>query len=84
MSVAPIKLVTNPTASEEVKESVVRLLRDTLTEAEAGQIDCVAIIIGRVDGQWLDRCSTTMCFSEAIGRLEITKQEWIEQYLRNR
>lgn len=81
---APVKLVTKPTAADEVRESVTRLLRDTLAEAESGEIDCVAIIIGHTDGEWSDRCSTTTRFSEAIGRLEITKQEWIAQYLAER
>lgn len=81
---SPIALVTKPTAAAEVQESVVRLLRDTLAEAEAGKITTVIIIIAHADGQWTDRCSDTEHFSDAIGRIEITKQEWIAQYLRNR
>lgn len=81
---ASVTLVTKPTAAEEVRESVIRLLRKTLDEAEAGQIETV-IIIGRApDGEWINRASETNHFSDAIGRLEITKAEWIAQYLEQR
>jgi hypothetical protein len=81
---SPVALVPKPTAADEVKESVVRLLRDTLAEAERGNVDCVIMIVGHPDGAWSDRCSSTTRMSEAIGRLEITKQEWVQQYLENR
>lgn len=78
------QLVTKPTADAEVKASVLRVLRETLEQAERGEIDCVVMILGHPDGEWTDRTSETVKFSEAIGRLEITKSEWIAQYLRNR
>jgi len=77
-----IKLVPPVSAKEEARQSVIKLLRKTLEEAEAGQLQSVVMIIESVDGTWADRASETIKFSEAIGRLEITKQEWIAQYLK--
>lgn len=82
MSIA--SLVPKPTANEEVRESVVRLLRWSLEQAEAGNVDTLIMILGHPDGEWSDKVSETVKFSEAIGRLEITKQEWIAQYLKGR
>ena len=79
----PLALVPKPKASDEVRESVVRLLRKSLEEAEAGDIVSVIMIFRNADGEWTDRCSDTEKFSEDIGRLEITKQRWIAQYLSN-
>jgi hypothetical protein len=79
-----IKLVPGPTAKDDVRESVLRLLRKTLEEAEAGQVQSLTMIIEAPNGEWINRCSDTVKFSEAIGRLEITKQEWIDQYLKER
>lgn len=81
---APIALVAKPTVAEEVRESVVRLLRGTLAEAEAGEVSTVVILVGHINGDWFSRCSDTEHFSEAVGRVEIIKQEWIAQYLRDR
>lgn len=81
---APIQLVTKPKVEDEVRESVLRALRQTLEQAEAGEIDTVIMILGHPDGEWSDRCTSTTKLSEAIGRIEITKQEWIAEYLRGR
>lgn len=81
---APIALVPKPKADEEVRESVVRLLRDSLEQAERGEVDTVIIILGHPDGEWSDRCSSTEKLSAAIGRIEITKQEWVAKYLKER
>jgi hypothetical protein len=82
--VTAITLVPKPKAADEVRESVLRLLRDSVAQAERGEVDTVIIILGHPDGQWSDRCSSTDKLSAAIGRLEITKQEWILQYLKHR
>ena len=79
----PVALVPKPKASDEVRESVIRLLRKSLDEAEAGEIVSAIMILRRADGEWIDRASTTERFSEDIGRLEITKQKWIAQYLQD-
>lgn len=82
--VDPIKLVVKPTTLDEVKESVVKLLEQTLKEANEGSITTIVMLIEYIDEDWADRISSTVNFSKAIGRLEITKQEWIDKYLRNR
>lgn len=79
-----VSLVTHPTAAEEVKASVVKLLRNALELAETGEIESVVLILGHTSGEWTDQVSETVKFSEAVGRLEITKQEWINQFLRER
>jgi hypothetical protein len=78
---APINLVPPPTPADIVRESVVATLRQTLEEAERGEIECVAIVICRPGGAWKPRVSTTDNFSGMIGRLEIAKYEWIADYL---
>jgi hypothetical protein len=80
----PIKLVSKPTASDEVRESIIKVLRDTLNEAVAGEIRSVVVLAEYADGEWINRASDTLEFSKAIGRLEITKQEWVAQYLKNK
>ena len=77
----PISLVTKPSADEEVRESVVRLLREALAQAEAGEVDTVLMILGHPDETWSDIASETVSFSHAVGRLEILKQKWIAKYL---
>jgi hypothetical protein len=79
----PIALVPKPKAADDVRESVTRLLRDSLDQAERGEVDTVIIILGHPDGEWSDRCSSTEKLSAAIGRLEITKAEWVAQYLQD-
>jgi hypothetical protein len=79
-----IGLVAKPTAEDDVRESVIRLLRKTLEEAEAGEVDSLVMIVGCPNGEWSDRASETVKFSEAIGRLEITKQDWIARFMRDR
>lgn len=76
----PLALVPKATASDEIRESVVKLLRKSLEEAENGDIVSVIMILRHPDGEWSDRCSATGAFSEDIGRLEITKQQWIARF----
>jgi hypothetical protein len=78
---AVLSLAPRPKAEDEVRDNVVKLLAGALEEARNGEITSVIVILQRADGDWSDRASDTLKFSEAIGRLEILKQEWIEQYL---
>lgn len=77
----PVVLVPKPKASDEVRDNVIHLLRKTLAEAENGEITSAIMIFKNAAGEWINRCSETEQFSESIGRLEITKQEWIAKYL---
>jgi hypothetical protein len=78
---APVNLVPPPKAEQRIRESVVAILRETLQEAEAGEIECVMMIVVRPGGGWQPRISATDNFSGMIGRLEIAKQEWVIDYL---
>ncbi len=72
------------TVENEVQESVVGVLKEYLAKAEAGQLNCVIVIAGFLDGMWTDDMSSTLDFPTAIGRLEIAKQEWIAQELNSK
>lgn len=76
-----LTVIPKKTIDAENKESVVRILKTTLEEAERGEIGTVIVIAEQPSGHWVNRTSNTVIFSEAIGRLEITKQEWIKAYL---
>jgi hypothetical protein len=80
----PVTLVPKPTAQDEVRESIISILRETLAEAEAGNIDTVIMLLSHPNGEWTNRSSGTNKFSEAIGRLEITKADWIKGHLGRR
>jgi hypothetical protein len=77
----PVKLVTKPTAKAEIRDSIVRDLREVLAQAEAGDIDAIIVLALHPDGEWSGNNIATTRFSEVIGRIEIVKQQWIAQYL---
>lgn len=74
------RLVTKPTLPEEIKEGAVKLARAVLADVEAGNVSTLLVIAARPDGSWSREWSGTMEMAEMIGRLEITKQEWIAEY----
>ena len=76
-----ITLAPKLTADEEVKASVVKILKTALEEAESGQIISVVMLLGCVNGDWCNRASESIHFSSCIGQLEITKHELIKQFL---
>ena len=77
----PIKLATRPPISQQIKDDCVDILRKALAKAEAGDMETVLVICKNDDGTWSDEHSGTMRMGEAIGYLEIIKQEWINRYL---
>ena len=69
------------TAKEELRAEVIALLRDALEQAEAGDVDEVLILMRHPgDDEWSNLASETLGFAAWIGRIEITKLDWIEQY----
>jgi hypothetical protein len=80
----PVKLVTKPTAKAEIRDSIIRNLREVLAQAEAGDIDAVIILALHPNGEWSGNDIATTRFSEVIGRIEIVKQQWVAQYLKAR
>ena len=79
-----MRLVPKPALPADIKESVVRILRSRLEEAERGEIDTVIVLAHHTDKDWSESASGTDRFSDAIARIEITKQSWINQYLKDR
>lgn len=73
-------LVTKPTISAEIKAGILELLRVATADAEAGNVSTMLVIAVRPDGTWSREWSGTEEMAAMIGRLEITKQEWIESY----
>ena len=80
--VDPVVLVPKPTADDDTRKSVVRVLRHALDEAEAGNIITVIIIAENVSEEWMNWASETISLSKTIGRLEITKVELVERFLK--
>lgn len=78
----PITLVPKPTPEAEVRDSVIRILREMLEEAEAGHLTSVFVILQDENGLWAHRASKTTRISETIGRIEMAKQELIANYLK--
>lgn len=78
---ALLKLVPNPTAKQEARDSVIRLLVETLEQANRGEVEAVLMIIKRADGNWANLSSGTTKFPDAIGYIEVAKVDWIKDYL---
>ncbi len=77
------KLVTKPTLPDEIKAGILKLLATATEDAQSGGVSTMLIIAVRPDGTWSREWSGTMEMAGMIGRLEITKQEWIAEYSRN-
>jgi hypothetical protein len=76
LSIAP-----KPTVLDKIKQDIVETLREALAEAEKGEICSMLLIMKHNDNSWSDERSGSMDFPDAIGRLEIVKQNWIQAYL---
>lgn len=76
----PVRLIPKQTAAEEIKADVISILREHLERAERGEFDGVVVICRRSDGSWCDERSALVQFSDAIGKLEIIKHDWIRQF----
>ena len=75
-----LRLAPKPTLPEEIKAAAIELIEKVLVDVKAGNVTTVLVVVGRPDGTWSREWSGTMEMAEMIGRLEITKQEWIAQY----
>jgi hypothetical protein len=78
-----VKLALKPTLPDEIKAAALDLIRQVLADVEAGNVTTVLVIAARPDGTWSREWSGTMEMAEMIGRLEITKQEWIAAYCKH-
>jgi hypothetical protein len=70
-------------ASAENQQSVIKLLEKGLELAKKGEISSAIIILNREDGLWHEWCSSSAELSRDIGRVEITKQKLIANYLKD-
>jgi hypothetical protein len=77
-----VQLVPPPSASQEAVDGAVQILRLLLVEAEAGRLADLAVIYSAPDKTWSHITTTTIDFTGLIGRTEIAKQRWIEDFQR--
>ena len=75
-----VKLAPKPTLPDEIRDAAIKLAKQVLEDVEAGNVTTLLVIAARPDGSWSREWSGTMEMAEMIGRLEITKQEWISAY----
>lgn len=77
-----IKPIGRPHIDEQIKEDILISLNETIEAVEAGHVSELLIIVRGPDGTWSKATHRVEEFSSWIGRLEIVKQEWIEEYLK--
>jgi hypothetical protein len=82
--IAPIKLVTPPTAEEAAKAKVIEMLEEALAEAKTGKFTEFVLILKRADDDWEERATPTRYMSEWIGKLEMLKFTWMLQHEEDR
>lgn len=79
-----LDLVKAKPVEERIKAEVVQLLERYLEEAKRGEIKELFVIALHDNDEWTDRSTSTMHLNSWIGRMEITKLEWIELARRER
>lgn len=62
---------------------MVRVLREALALAEAGEIESAIIIMDATNGEWVQKVSASNSFCRRIGQLEIIKHEMIAAFCRD-
>ncbi len=70
----PLRLV--PKAVED-KSEVLDMLRETMVEAERGEIESLSMIISRPDGTWTHRATAAKSLTTLIGKLQIAAHDLI-------
>jgi len=79
--VTQLHAVKPPSVSNEIRDSMIKLIEDLLEEAKAGDVTEVCILIQHADPkEWSDRSSMTENIMTWVGRLETTKLDWIAKY----
>ena len=74
---APVKLVPQPPFDERNKTDAVKLLRETLDRAEAGEILNVIVVTKDTDGMWSHLTTASLSIREEIGAIECLKWDRI-------
>jgi hypothetical protein len=78
----PVNLVPKPKATEIARESIKAILKQTMEEAERGDLKCVMMVVVDPSGKWTPRISSTDDFSGMMGKLLIAQHEWVADYLK--
>lgn len=77
-NIRTLHVVAPPSVPEEIRADVIRQLEKTLAEARRGEVAEVLLIIQRPDPEfWEQRSSDTQSILKWVGRLEVTKLDWI-------
>lgn len=66
------------TTREECRQSAIENAKEALRRLEANECSEVLIILRRDDDQWDNLASFTTSITAWVGRLEITKSDWID------
>ena len=74
---APVKLVPQPPFDERNKTDAVKLLRETLDRAEAGEILNAIVVTKDTDGMWSHLTTASLSIREEIGAIECLKWDRI-------
>lgn len=77
----PLSLVTKPNASQETRESMLRILNDMIERVKAGEIESLILLAKHVDQNWGHDYSGAVNFPYVLGQLEIAKFDWIKKYI---
>lgn len=81
--ISQLRVVAAPSAEDEIRVEVVNMLKEALEQAERGEVSEIFMILKHPGtDEWSDRATMTQHLSEWIGKLEITKQSWITQFLK--
>ena len=76
-----LKLVAPPTATDEIRQSIVGLLDHYLQRAQAGELASLCILATTVDGYFNEAMSGCESVTRVLGQLEVAKARWVAQYL---
>ena len=76
-----LRLVTPPTAKDEIRDSIVGLLEDYLRRAKAGELTAVVVLATLVDDGFDEAISSCASISRVLGQLEVAKARWVARYL---
>lgn len=66
---------------EQMRANCVRVLKEALAQAEAGELESILIISRRVDDRWRYEYTGVKRMTETIGQLTIVRHAWITEYL---
>jgi hypothetical protein len=82
-----IRPIGKPTVADKTKESLLKVLRDLITEVEAGEVTALVMMSYHTDEKWTNYWSPHLHVGCTIGHLEMTKIElttsWAREYQRD-